>query len=98
MQKQTFRQVSEIFENLRKCLEIFGKNRKMSQSAQDDLPAFLFFFKIFGNCRKSSEKNRKMSESSQNDIPALFETFENFRKSSEVFGNARKTSETLGSL
>ena len=40
VQKQTFRQVSEIFENLQKSSGIFGKNWKMLQSAQDDLPAF----------------------------------------------------------
>ena len=53
--KKNFRQVSKIFENLRK----FGKTRKMSQSAQDDLPAFLIFFmkssEVIGNIRNSSD-------------------------------------------
>ena len=75
VQKQTFQQVSEIFENLRKSS---GKNWKMSQSAQNNLPAFLKFFRnlrklyeVFGNLRKSG----KMSESCQNDLLTLSENF-----------------------
>ena len=73
VQKQTFQQVSEIFENLRKSL---GKNWKMSQSAQNNLPAFLKFFRnlrklyeVFGNLRKSgkmSENVGKLSKRSSN--------------------------------
>ena len=97
----------KIFGNLRKSWEIFGKNWKMLQSAQDDLSALfncLFLhFQIFkkssesvGSLRKSSEvfgKNRKMSESSQNDLPTLFE---NFQKFSEIFWSVWKCSENFG--
>ena len=69
-----FPKLLKIFGNLRKSSEIFGKNRKMSQSAQDDLRAFFDFFMkssevignlqnysdVFGNLRKISEICRKV--------------------------------------
>ena len=39
-QSDKFPKFLKIFRNLRKSSEIFGKNRKMSQNAEDDLPAF----------------------------------------------------------
>ena len=83
-----------------KFLKIFGKDRKMSQSAQDDLPAFKFFFmkssEVIGNLRKSSEKFEKCRKVLKTIFRHFLKVFENFRKSLEVFGNARKTSENLG--
>ena len=76
-------------------LKIFGKNRKMFQSAQNDLPAsFEFFFKSsenFGNCHKVLKNN----------LPAffIFYFFLNLwklPKSSAIFGIIRKKSENVG--
>ena len=62
----------KIFGNLWKSSEISGnlrKNQKMSQSAKNDLPAFLSFLnlqklsKVFGNLRKSSEKPENVESS-----------------------------------
>ena len=84
MQKQTFREVSEFFENLRKSSEKIGKCRKVLKTT----------FQIFlENCRNSSEifgKNRKMSESSQ-----VLKIFGNFRKCSEMLGKLGKPSENF---
>ena len=95
VQKQTFRQVSKIFKNFRKSLEVFGKNRRMSQSAQNDLSCIFefFFFEIFGNYGKSSEifgNYRKVLKTIFRQFLLIFENLK--RKSSEMFGNARKTS------
>ena len=107
VQKQTLRQVSEIFENLQKSSKS-SENRKMSQSAQDDLPAFSNFFLM--NLRKSSEVYgclRKSSEIFGNFRKVLFKNnlqaflifsqlnLRNCRKSSEVFGKCRKVHKTI---
>ena len=85
VQKQTFRQVSETFENLRKSSEIFespeisGKNRKMSQSAKDDLPAFFMkSSEVIGNLRNSSDvfgNLRKISEICSKVLKITFQHF-----------------------
>ena len=50
---------SEIVGSLGKSSEVFGKNRKMSESSQNDLPSifenFRKFLEVFGNARKTSE-------------------------------------------
>ena len=80
VQKQIFRQVSEIFENLRKKSENIAKCLIRPSS-------------ILKFLMKSSEV-RKKSESSQNDLPTVFENFRkswdmfgNARKTLETLGN-----------
>ena len=70
VQKQTFQQVPKflkIFGNLWKSPEIFRKNWKMSQSAQDDLPAFqkilMKFLEIIESIWTSLEIFRKFQKS-----------------------------------
>ena len=101
MQKQTFRQVSEIFENLRKSSEIFRKNWKMSQSASRRPSSILKFFnEIFGSFRKSWQFFgclRKISEICRKVLKITFQHlnfFLNVRKLSEVFGKNRKMLES----
>ena len=109
VQKQTLRQVSKIFKNLRKYSEILGKNRRMSHSAQNDLPAFfIIFFKfweIIGSLQKSSDVFWNLRNISKivakclKQPSSIFECFEIFRncpKSSEIFEILRKKSEDVG--
>ena len=88
--KQTNKHSDKFPKFLKKFSEVFGKNRRMSRSAQNDLPAFLKFLKFLKVFRIIW---KKMSESSQDDLPAIFV---NFQKFPEIFGNAWKTSENLG--
>ena len=85
------------FENLLKSSEVFGnlrKNRKMSQCAQDDLPAVLIFLmkssEIFGSLLTSSDLFGKFRE-----LKMTFLLFY-FFKSLEIVGSLRKSSEVLG--
>ena len=105
VQKQTFRQVSKILKIFRKSSEVFGnlrKNRRMPQSAQNDLPAFLIFLKnfrklseVFGNLRKISETVAKYLKQ-PSSIFELFWIFGNCRKSSEIFAILQKKWENVG--
>ena len=65
--KTTFQHFS-IFLNLRKSSEVFGKNRKMSENSQNDLPTIFEDFRklwksseVLGNARKTSETLGKFS-------------------------------------
>ena len=89
-QKQTFRQVSEIFENPRKSSEKIGKCRKVHKTT---FQHFSNLFKIFGNHRKSSNVLKNLRENLE-IVPKCFKTtfqhfyfFLNLRKLLEVFGN-----------
>ena len=91
---QTFPQVSGIFENLRESSEVFGnlrKNRKMSHGAQDDLPAFKFFFmessEIIGSLRMSSNVFGCLRMSS--------EIYESLRKNRKMWGSSQNDLPTL---
>ena len=108
MQKQTFRQFSKIFENLRKSSEVdFGNLRKKSKKCRKVLKTIfqhlIFFYKIlgshwkssefFGCLRKSSEIFGNFSQRALNKFPA----FLNFvLKSSEIVGSLRKSSKVFG--
>ena len=74
VQKQTFRQVSKIFENLLKSSEVFGHLRKkignVAKCSRQPSSMFYIFYEIFGNHRRSSE------------------VFGCLRKSSEIFGKS----------
>ena len=100
VQRQTFRQLSGIFENLRKSSEKIGKCRKVLKMT---FQHFKTFYEIFGNHRKSSKVFVCLRKSSY--------VFENLRKISEIcrkvlklkkpssifhiFLNLRKLSEVL---
>ena len=100
VQKQTFQQVSEIFEILRKFSEVvgnFGKLENVTKCSRRPSSILKFCYEIFGNHWKSSDifgNLRKSSESSQNDLPTFFweysEIFGSVQKCSENFGNPRK--------
>ena len=90
VQKQTFRQVSEIFENLRQSSEKIGKCRKVYETT---FQHFKLFYEIFGNHRKSSDvfgNLRKISETCCKVLKITFQHFKFFFKSSEIFGTLRK--------
>ena len=104
MQKQTFRQVSEIlqiFGNLWKSLEIFRSLQKKSENvtkcSQDDLPAFPKFFmkslEVIRNLRNSSDVFRNLWKMLEICRKLLKITL---YKLSEVFGNLQKSSEKIG--
>ena len=97
--KQTFRQVSEIFENLRKSSEVFGNIWRSSE--------------VFGNLPKKSENvakssrrpssififlwnPRKISGSCRKVLKITFQHFKFFLKSSEIIGSLRKSTEFFG--
>ena len=96
--RQTFQQVSEIFENPRKSSEKIGKCRKV---LQDDLPAFKKksieslrkSSDVFGCIWESSGKFRKfVLKCLKYNLPSIFEIF---LKSSEIVGSLRKSSEVF---
>ena len=90
VQKQTFRQVSEMFENFRKSSEIFGKcSRRLSSILKK-------FYEIFGNCRKSSEIFGSLLKRLENVGKFSKRSSDTFWKFSEIFGSVRKCSEMLG--
>ena len=92
--------IPAIFWNFWKSSEIFGKNRKMSQSAQDDLPAFFLmkFSEIIGSLPMSSDVFENLLKFSEICRKVLKITFQHFWNFFEIFGNCRKSSEIFGSL
>ena len=68
-----------------KFLKIFGKNRKMLQSAQDDLSLWM-----------SSEICLQVLKIAFQHFWNFFEIFRNCRKCSEIFLSVRKKSENVG--
>ena len=76
---EKFQKFLKIFGSLRKSSEVFEKNRKMSESSQNDLPTifenFRKFSEVFGNVRKTSETLGKFS----NAIGILREIFITFQ-------------------
>ena len=96
VQKQTFPQVSEIFENLQQSSEKIGKCRKVYKTT---FQHFKLFYEIFGNHRKSSDvfgNLRKISETCCKVLKITFQHlkfFSNLRKFLELFG---KKSENVG--
>ena len=71
---ELFVKSSEIVGSLRKSSEVFGKDRKLTENSQNDLPTIFEDFRkfsemaseVFGNARKTSENFRMYFEVYEN--------------------------------